>query len=195
MKRLAIGLTALLIAAAPATAQEVGKTQWNGYPVVLKADGTWIFDCGGYGATLSKQIRMAFCFDPATWTNGSPQGVQEFMYLSNDNTTGLIVIPDGTYYPLDDLHAAVPISAAQNGGTTVEAIGARDAPSMTVDGRTWMGTRYKLSVEGTEFSYLDYHTTGEGFGTVQVILWTAPGDEAQSDAKAKVFLSQVVFGG
>lgn len=195
MKRLAIGLMALLIAAAPASAQDVGKTEWNGYPVVLKADGTWIFDCGGYGASLSKQIRMAFCFDPATWTIGSPQGVQEFMYLSNDNTTGIIVIPDGTYYPIDDLHAAVPISAAENGGTTVEAIGASDAPSMTIGGRTWMGTRYKLSVEGTEFSYLDYHTTGEGFGTVQVILWTAPGDEPQSDAKAKVFLSQVVFGG
>ena len=195
MKRLAIGLTALLIAAAPVSAQEVGKTEWNGYPVVLKADGTWIFDCGGYGATLSQQIRLAFCFDPATWNSGTPQGAQEFMYLSKDETTGLVVVPDGTYYPLDDLHAAVPVAAAENGGITVEALAATDAPPITIDGRTWMGTRYKMGADGTEFSYLDYHTTGEGFGTVQVILWTMPGDEALSDAKAKVFLSQVIFGG
>jgi hypothetical protein len=194
MKTLTIGLTALLLAVAPVAAQEVGKTQWNGYPVVLNADGTWIFDCGGYGATLSKQIRMAFCFDPSTWTVGSPQGVQEFMYLSNDNTTGVIIIPDENIYPLADLHAAVPESAASNGGVTVEALGATEAPSIDIGGRTFMGTRYKMSVEGTEFSYLDYHTSGEA-GTVQVIFWTVPGDEAQSDAKAKVFLSQIVFGG
>jgi hypothetical protein len=193
MKRLVTGLTALLLAAAPVAAQEVGKTEWHGYPVVLKADSTWYFDCGGYGATLSKQIRMGFCFDPATWTAGTPQGVQEFMYLSNDNTTGVTIIPDSTIYPLADLHAAVPESAASNGGTTVEAIGATDAPSLEVGGKTFMGTRYKTSVEGTEFSYLDYHTSGAA-GTVQVIFWTAPGDEAQSDAKAKVLLNQIVFG-
>ena len=194
MKRLAIGLTALLIAAAPVSAQEVGKTDWNGYPDVLKADGTWYFDCGGYGATLSKQIRMAFCFDPATWTTGSPAGVQEFMYLSNDNTTGVIIIPDANIYPMNDLHAAVPESAAQNGSTTVDAIGAGDAPSITVGKVTFMGTRYKMPVEGQEFSYLDYHTSGDS-GTVQVIFWTMPGDEAEADAKAKVFLDKIVFGG
>ncbi|RYE83327.1 MAG: hypothetical protein EOP19_14090 [Hyphomicrobiales bacterium] len=193
MKRLIVGLTALLFSAAPALAQEVGKTQWNGYPVVLNADGTWFFDCGGYGASLSKQIRMAFCFDPETWTIGSPQGVQEFMYLSKDDTTGVIVIPDTSIYPMADLHAAVPISAAENGSTTVEAISASEAPSINVAGRIFMGTRYKLSVEGTEFSYLDYHTSGDA-GTAQVIFWTAPGDEAQADAKAKVLLNQIVFG-
>lgn len=194
MKTAIIGLAALLVTAAPVLAQEVGKTQWNGYPVVLNADSTWYFDCGGYGATLSKQVRMAFCFDPSTWTNGTPQGVQEFMYLSTDNTTGVIIIPDANIYPLADLHAAVPESAASNGGTTVAAIGAADAPSIDIGGKTFMGTRYKMSVDGTEFSYLDYHTSGDA-GTVQVIFWTAPGDEAQSDAKAKVFLSQIVFGG
>lgn len=194
MKTAIIGLAALLATTAPVLAQEVGKTQWNGYPVVLNADSTWYFDCGGYGATLSKQVRLAFCFDPKTWTVGAPQGVQEFMYLSTDNTTGVIIIPDANIYPLADLHAAVPESAASNGGTTVEALGASDAPSIDIGGKTFMGTRYKMSVDGTEFSYLDYHTSGEA-GTVQVIFWTAPGDEAQSDAKAKVFLSQIVFGG
>ena len=194
MKTAIIGLAALLVTAAPVLAQEVGKTQWNGYPVVLNADGTWYFDCGGYGATLSKQIRMAFCFDPSTWAIATPQGVQEFMYLSTDNTTGVIIIPDANIYPLADLHAAVPESAASNGSTTVDAIGATDAPSIDIGGKTFMGTRYKMSVEGTEFSYLDYHTSGDS-GTVQVIFWTVPGDEAQSDAKAKVFLSQIVFGG
>jgi len=193
MKRLVVGLTALIIAATPVVAQEVGKTEWNGYPVVLKADGTWFFDCGGYGAAMSKQIRMAFCFDPATWTVGTPQGVQEFMFLSNDNTTGVLVIPDQNIYPLDQLHVAVPESAAQNGNTTVDAIDASDAPSIVVKGKTFMGTRYKLGVDGSPFSYLDYHTSGDA-GTVQVIFWTAPGDEAQADAKAKVFLDQIVFG-
>jgi hypothetical protein len=188
-----VGLTALLFAVAPVAAQEVGKTEWHGYPVVLNADGTWYFDCGGYGATLSKQIRMGFCFDPATWTTGSPAGVQEFMYLSTDNTTGVIIIPDSTTYPMDDLHAAVPESAASNGGVTVDKIGASDAPSIQAGGKTFMGTRYKMSVDGTEFSYLDYHTSG-GAGTVQVIFWTLPGDEAEADAKAKVFLDQIVFG-
>jgi hypothetical protein len=195
MKTVTMVLAALLVSAAPAYAQEVGKTKWNGYDVVLNADQTWYFDCGGYGATMSKQIRMAFCFDPQVWTTSSPQGVQEFMYLSNDNTTGVIVIPDSNYYSMDAIHAAVPVSAAQNGGTTIEAIKASDAPSIIIDGKTWMGTRYTLPVEGTAFSYLDYHTTGEGFGTVQVIFWTVPGDEAQSDAKAKAFLPKIVFGG
>ena len=185
---------ALLVAAAPVFAQEVGKTEWNGYPVVLNADGTWVFDCGGYGATLSKQIRMAFCFDPATWTTGSPAGVQEFMYLSTDNTTGVIIIPDANVYPMNDLHAAVPESAAQNGSTTVDAISASDAPSITVGDVTFMGTRYKMPVDGQDFSYLDYHTSGDS-GTVQVIFWTMPGDEAEADAKAKVFLDKIVFGG
>lgn len=194
MKRLAIGLAALLVTAAPVFAQEVGKTEWNGYQVVLKADGTWHFDCGGYGATLSKQIRMAFCFDPATWTNGSPAGVQEFMYLSTDNTTGVIIIPDTNIYPMNDLHAAVPESAAQNASTTVDKLGASDAPSITVGDVTFLGTRYTMLVEGQDFSYLDYHTSGDS-GTVQVIFWTMPGDEAEADAKAKVFLDQIVFGG
>jgi hypothetical protein len=195
MKAISIGLAALLMSAAPVVAQEVGKTQWNGYDVVLNADQTWYFDCGGYGATMSKQIKMAFCFDPKTWSVGQAQGVQEFMYLSTDNTTGVLTIPDSSYYELADLHAAVPVSAAENGNTTVEALGATEAPTIIIDGKTWMGTRYKQSVDGTEFSYLDYHTTGEGFGTVQVVFWTVPGDEAQSDAKAKDFLKQVVFGG
>jgi hypothetical protein len=194
MKKFALACAAVLATALPVVAQEVGKTEWNGYPVVLQADGTWYFDCGGYGATLSKQIRMAFCFDPDTWTTGSPQGVQEFMYLSNDNTVGVLIIPDSTVYPMADLHAAVPVSAAENGSTTVEALGASDAPSIQVGDKTFMGTRYKMDVDGTQFSYVDYHTSGNA-GTVQVIFWTMPGDEAEADAKAAVFLKQIVFGG
>ncbi|HEY9010853.1 MAG TPA: hypothetical protein VIN06_07525 [Devosia sp.] len=115
------------------------------------------------------------------------------MYLSNDNTTGVLVIPDSSVYPMADLHAAVPVSAAENGNTTVEALGASDAPSIQVGGKSFMGTRYKMTVEGTEFSYLDYHTSGNA-GTVQVIFWTVPGDEAKADEKASTFLKQIVFG-
>ena len=194
MKRLAIGLAGRRRAAPPVLAQAGGKTPGDGDTGGLNADGTWVFDCGGYGATLSKQIRMAFCFDPATWTTGSPAGVQEFMYLSTDNTTGVIIIPDANVYPMNDLHAAVPESAAQNGSTTVDAISASDAPSITVGDVTFMGTRYKMPVDGQDFSYLDYHTSGDS-GTVQVIFWTMPGDEAEADAKAKVFLDKIVFGG
>lgn len=194
MKRLAIALAALLAVAAPTFAQEVGKTEWNGYPVVLQADGTWYFDCGGYGATLSKQIRMAFCFDPAAWTADTPSGEQEFMYLSTDNTTGVLIIPDANVYDLAAMHAAVPVSAAENAGSTVEAIAASDAPSIEVGDKTFMGTRYTMTVDGTAFSYLDYHTSGDA-GTVQVVFWTMPGDEAAADAKAADFLKQIVFGG
>jgi len=192
MKRMVFGLAALMLAAAPVAAQDVGTVDWNGHPVVLKSDQTWYFDCGGYPAMMSQTIRMAFCFDPSVWSRGETVGVQEFTYLSTDNTTGVTIIPDANIYPMADLHKAVPESAATNGSTTVDKINASDAPSIIIDGRTWMGTRYTLGVEGQEFAYLDYHTSGNGFGTAQVIFWTAPGDEAQSDAKAKAFLGQVI---
>ena len=190
MKRILFGLAAVL--ASPALAQEVGTVDWNGHPVVLKSDQSWYFDCGGYPAALSQTIRMAFCFDPAVWTQGTTSGVQEFTYLSTDNTTGVTIIPDANLYDAAGLHAAVPESAAGNGNTTVDQINAADAPSLVVAGRTWMGTRYTLGVEGQQFSYLDYHASGNGFGTAQVIFWTAPGDEAQADQKAKAFLDKTI---
>lgn len=189
-----VALAAVLAVSLPAMAQEVGHTKWNGYDVVLKADQTWYFDCGGYGAEMSKTIRMAFCFDPEAWEAGEASNDQEFMYLSKDGSTGLIVIPDATVYDTKALHEAVPKSAAINGQTTVDKIKASDAPPMVVNGKTWMGTRYQLTVDGNDFSYLDYHLSAENLGTAQIILWTVPGDEDKSSEKAQTFLSQVIYG-
>lgn len=193
-KTIAIAAMMLLATSLPSLAQEVGKTQWNGHDVVLNADQTWYFDCGGYPAQMSKTIRMAFCFDPAEWQPGEPTGGQEFMYLSLDNTTGVTVIPDQNIYAAADLHKAVPEAAASNGQTTVDKIQASDAPSMVVDGKTWQGTRYVLGVDDTPFSYLDYHLSAEKLGTAQVIFWTVPGDEAVSEEKAKAFLAKIIYG-
>ena len=193
MKRLLVGFAALLVAAAPVTAQEVGKTEWNGYPVTLNADGTWFFDCGGYPAVLSKTVRMAFCFDPAVWTKQDDQAGAEFFLLSADETTGLLVMPSTTIYSPSDLHTAVAAAAASNAGVTVEALGVTDAPAIEVDGKTFAGSRYLQLSEGTEFSYLDYHTSGDA-GTVQLVFWTAPGDEAASAAKADALVKKMIFG-
>jgi hypothetical protein len=194
MKRMLFALATLATIALPAAAQEVGRTEWNGYDVVLNADQSWYFDCGGYGATLSQTIRMAFCFDPAVWDAGEASNDQEFMFLSKDGSTGLIVIPDAQIYDMQSLHAAVPVSAAQNGQTTVEQINASEAPPVEINGRTWMGTRYQLNVEGNAFSYLDYHLSADGLGTAQLILWTLPGEEARSTERAMTLLSQVIYG-
>jgi hypothetical protein len=194
MKRMLFALATLAATALPAAAQEVGRTQWNGYDVVLNADQSWYFDCGGFGATMSQTVRMAFCFDPAVWDAGEASNDQEFMFLSKDGSTGLIVIPDAKIYDMQALHDAVPVSAAQNGQTTVDQINASDAPPVEINGKTWMGTRYLLTVEGNQFSYLDYHLSDAGVGTAQLILWTLPGEEAKSTEKAMAVLSQVIYG-
>ena len=106
---------------------------------------------------------MGFCFDPQTWTKcGSPAGVQEFSDPSTDNTTGVIIIPDSTTYPLKDLHAAVPVIRRHQLVAPPSTRSApADAPTVQAGGKTFMGTRYKMSVDGTNFSLPQgYHMSG-----------------------------------
>lgn len=194
MKKLIIGLAALLISAAPVVAQEVGTTQWNGYPVVLKADGTWYFDCGGYGATLSKEVRMAFCFDPNGWNPGEPQDTQEFVSFSADDTVGLGIITEAQVFSAEDLMAAVLANAAQNNTSSGKPDGVA-GESVEINGHTWATATYTAVTPDAEFSYKNYHISGENFGTAQVVFFTLKGGEAAIEEKAKAFLSQVVFGG
>ena len=195
IRKTVVGLAALLFAVAPVAAQEVGKTEWNGYPVVLNADGTWYFDCGGYGATLSKAVRMAFCFDPEFWTPVEQQDPQEFVTFSKDDTYGLGLITEAEVIAPDDLHAAVLANAAANAKTTVDKVDASDAPPLEINGRTWTGTHYNINTGESEFSYLNYHISGDAFGTAQVVFFTLKGNDGAIAEQAKAFLEKVVFGG
>jgi hypothetical protein len=209
-KVLALG-AALLLSASPVLATEIGRVLFNGKSIILSDDNTWAysnpddaaaastqpaaFSCNGFEPTTSARMKLALCLDPAEWTANevaSPQ--QEFLFLSNDERVGLAVLTDSTYYPLDDLHGVILKAAAQSSGLPEDQLQGSEEAEIEANGQVWKGMRYVVPVSGNSFSYVDFHTTDQAVGSVELVLWTGVGDESVSTERGRAIIEALKFG-
>lgn len=211
MKRILAFSLALLLSASPVLSAEVGRVQFNGRNVILNDDNTWSYatpqtaaatdpandaplTCAGFDPFVSARIKFAACIDPAVWTSADPIGEQEFLAYSADGKTAVTIVTETTVIPMNLYKDAIVAASAASAGVDAATITTTNEGNADYAKHSWGTFRYSMTVEGNAFAYLNYHVSDEALGSVQVVFWTIPGDEATADAQAQALLSQVAFG-
>jgi hypothetical protein len=217
-KRLMVVALAVL-AMGPAVSAELGRVDLNGRQIIVDDNGTWSYappepaapvntpqlpppppgtvaDAATCAVPPQRATRLAasFCFDPAEWNPGTPQGAQEFAYFSADGLSAAAVVTETVFLNATALQQAIVTSTANGAGVTPEQVTVEDTGTHEVNGKTWSSVVFTLPFSGTNVTFRNYFISEQGVGTMQVVFWSEPKDAASTAAKAETVLNTLTFG-
>jgi len=145
-------------------------------------------------AIASKTLKLSACVD-TDWVVQTPQGAQEFLYFSSDETIGLAVIAEQETPAVADFRAAIlsNAAAAVTGNLSdVTIIGERIE---NVSGKPWNVIEYEVSPGGQALRFQNFYYVQPGFGATQFVLWSTPSDVSSAAYRAGQLLATVQIGG
>lgn len=183
-----LAVLAALAPIAAATAEEVGRAEVDGRPVVLFENGTWRFarsdaetrgDCAERVVFASSLVPLSYCLSDAEWRKTPPFGAfeQAFAHKQANVFMGTIteravlsatVVRDAIIANMEDASGLTPVEVAGEG-------------TRTINGTDWRTLKLRTTIDGSRFVYWYYYLTGEA-AVVQVLFWAPASEESDGDA-------------
>ena len=140
----------------------------------------------------SKQLKLSACIDAADWVVQEPQGDQEFLYFSQDGTVGFTIITETeTFTPADFRGAVLTNAKNANDGTDVSIVKERVE---NVGDKPWNVIDYQFGASGEELEFQNFYYSQPGFGSVQMVFWSTPGDASVAAYRAGKVLGSLTYG-
>jgi hypothetical protein len=140
----------------------------------------------------SKVLKLSACIDESDWVLQAPQGDQEYFYLSADERVGFIIISEKETFTASDFRGAILANAKNgNNGTEVPVVGERVE---NVGDKPWNVIEYQFGDEGQELEFQNFYYSQPGFGSVQMVFWSVPGDATVAAYRAGRVLGSVGYG-
>lgn len=141
----------------------------------------------------SATIKLSACVEQAAWL-AQPVGGngQEFLYFSPDQRVAFTVITEKEPFTPADFRSAVLINGRNaNGGQDPTVVSERVE---NVQDKPWNVIEYIVGGPGEELQFQNFYYSQPGFGSVQVVFWSLPGDATIAAYQAGRVLSSVSYG-
>lgn len=140
----------------------------------------------------SKNLKLSACIDENDWVIQAPQGDQEFLYFSADETVGFTIITEKETFTASDFRGAVLANAKNaNAGKDVSIVKERVA---NVGDKPWNVMEYQFGEPGQELEFQNFYYSQPGFGSVQIVFWSLPTDATVAAYQAGRVLSTLSYG-
>ena len=140
----------------------------------------------------SKVLKLSACIEENDWVVQPKQGDQEFLYFSPDEKVGFTIITEAASFTASDFRNAVLINGkAANGDKDVAIIAERVE---NVGDKPWNVIEYQFGEAGQELEFQNFYYSQPGFGSVQVVFWSIPGDATVAAYRAGRVLSTLNYG-
>ena len=168
MKKIALGLGAMLLMAAPA----------------------WACD-----TINSKVVKISVCIDDTEWVLQAPQGVQELLYFNTDETIGFTLITEKETVAVSDFRAAILNNAIGGAGegATIDDVKVVSERIENIGGKPWNVLEYQIGGPGAELLFQNFYYVQPGFGSTQLVYWSSPVDATSAAYRAGQMLAAVAF--
>jgi hypothetical protein len=140
----------------------------------------------------SKNLKLSACIEENDWVLQAPQGDQEFLYFSGDETVGFTIITEKETFTASDFRGAVLANAkSANGDKDVTVVKERVE---NVGDKPWNVMEYQFGETGQELEFQNFYYSQPGFGSVQVVFWSLPSDATTAAYRAGKVLSTLTYG-
>ncbi|WP_374624616.1 hypothetical protein [Devosia sp.] len=166
IKSLLLGAAALVISAAPAFACDTINSQ---------------------------KIKLSACIDDSDWVLQAPQGAQEFLYFSGDETIGFTIITEKETVAVSDYRSAILNNAAVGSNISVDQVQVLKERIENIGGRPWNVIEYQVGEPGQELLFQNFYYVQPGFGSTQFVYWSIASDGRSAAYRAGQMLSTVQF--
>lgn len=184
----------LVVASTGVLAGDMRATTEDGKRVILKSDGTWVFEKQtaepAPGGDLSKPIdatavlrsKKGFCevwYIPSKWKPVASQNPAAEYEMSHANGDGYaMLITERITMPLDSLKRV----AVENAKSVAPDVQVLSDDRIVVNGANVMAMRMEGTLQGIKFTYYGYYWAGKE-GTIQFLTYTGQSlfDEYRSD--------------
>lgn len=174
MLRSVLAIAALFAAASATPAVEIGRTTINGQTVIIEDDFTWHHPvtCTKAQTFTSTEVNIAVCVPAADWVQAPTEEGHEFTFYSADDNFGLALINEPDVTSNSNLRELILGNA--RAASTTSPVDVVAEYEVKVAGRTWQLIEFTLAFGATTFHFVNAYTTGEGYGSSQIALWTLP---------------------
>jgi hypothetical protein len=140
----------------------------------------------------SQNLKLSACVDASDWELQTPQGDQEFLYFSGDQTVGFTIITEKETFTASDFRGAVLTNAKNaNEGNDVTIV--RERVENVAD-KPWNVIEYQLGAAGEELTFQNFYYSQPGLGSVQVVFWSLPSDATVAAYRAGKLLNTLQYG-
>ncbi len=139
----------------------------------------------------SRVLKLSACIEEGDWVIQAPQGAQEFLFFSTDEKVGFTIISEAETFSVSEFRRAVLINGKNaNGGVDVAVVAER---TETVADTAWNVIEYQFGSGASELIFQNFYHSRPGFGSVQVVFWSTPGDDTVAAYRAGKLLSTLKF--
>jgi hypothetical protein len=140
----------------------------------------------------SQNLKLAACIDDSDWVLQAPQGDQEFLYFSGDQTVGFTIITEKETFTAADFRGAV-LTNAKNANNGNDVTIDKERVENVAD-RPWNVIEYRLGAAGPELTFQNFYYSQPGFGSVQIVFWSLPADATIAAYRAGKLLNTLQYG-
>ena len=176
---------ALAWIAAPATAAEVGRMEFNGRTIVLRDDQTWAYvdtsenrqssDC----TTINSNVYpMSFCLNEGNWRRTDLGGDYEMGFQVAREELYLGVIAEKTYLDGKTLRSAILDNAKDGAG--LRGIDVLKDEKRLIGGHEWGYLKIRFHLGETPFIFHFHYTSDRDKGSLQYIMFSAEPIDAKT---------------
>jgi hypothetical protein len=164
-------------------------------PLVIGAGLALAFAAPALACTeiSSATVKLTGCVDEQ-WQAQAASGAIEFNYLTADQNFALRVITETAVLNAQQLHDAImanAVSAMSGDASKVKEVSARVE---NIDGKPFNLLEYTLTDGTNTLDYQNFYYSQPGFGTVQILVLSAPQDATAAANKVGQFAGTVKLG-
>ncbi len=139
----------------------------------------------------SRVLKLSACIEENDWVIQAPLGAQEFLFFSPDQKVGFAIISEAQTFSGTDFRRAVLINGKNaNGGVDVRVLAERVE---TVADTAWNVIEYEFGTADQKLVFQNFYHSRAGFGSVQIVFWSVPGDDNVAAYRAGRLLGTVRY--
>jgi hypothetical protein len=136
----------------------------------------------------SKTVKLTGCVDTG-WVAGTGTGAQEFVYLTEDQSYGLMVITEKEAFVATQFHDAILANAVSGSGGNKDDVKVISERIENVGGKPFNVIEYTIANSGNPILFQNFYYSQPGYGSVQIL-----GYSLQTDATAAAFKTGMFAG-
>ena len=193
MLRSVLATAALFAAVSAASAAEIGRMEIDGQTIIIEDDYTWHHPvtCTKAQTFVSTEVGISVCVPAADWVQAQTEEGHEFTFYSADDNFGLALINEPDFTSNSRLRELILENA--RAASTTSPVDVVAEYEVKVAGRTWQLIEFTLAFGATTFHFVNAYTTGEGYGSSQIAVWTLPNLVEELYTRANDVIAGVSF--
>ncbi len=174
-------LATLLLAGSPALAEEIGRVELDGRSVILNEDKSWEYASQdealapeGCKEISSAVVPVALCLSEDKWILANLDGAEEHGFRLKDRELYLLLITETEVIDIPTLKKAALVNAQK--AAKLNKVNTLEETSASIDGHEFGKIVYQTIVDDIDITYANYHSSFEGAGSVQIVMFAATGE-------------------